>query len=782
MIPVPTRVDPSAVLADLARPSERPRAASALAGAVGAEALLVLVRDPTVDAMVAAPGFSPTLPSGKGWPEVFDRAKAPGHQELEVEWPRGRPSTATLLASSDGAAFVFLGRPLQPGALEALDATLSVFAALLVAEYRAFILQGEAAAAREAAQHGRQLAAALESSRREVEALVRDQHRLNRVAQRLNATNLDLEKLVQTLTDETTALVGAQFGAFFYTSIAEDGESFLLYALSGAPRSAFERFGTPRNTAVFGPTFAGERIVRFDDVRESSSYGKSAPHFGMPEGHLPVVSYLAVPVTSHTGKVLGGLFFGHPERARFTEQHERLLTAVASHAATAMENAALYRTALQAEATQARLRAEAETQRTAAEHLARRRSQLQELTTALAEATAPDEVAEIATSLALRDIEALSSVAFFLNQEHGDARLASFRNADPRGPVTRWQFMPLDAPLPLAQAMRERRFISFETREALLDAFPNLADSVFTAAQLQAAVAVPLQARGGVIGGVAFSFSRPKRLSVDDQEFIISFATECTQALERARLLEAERVIKLQREALISELQQTIHNNELFAGVLAHDLRNPLSAITTAAQLAMVRAGSDQLLKPLSRVLSSGQRMGRMIDQLLDFTRLRVGGGVQLTPREVDLRELSEEVIEELEPVHPDWSMRLEAQGDCRGEWDRDRLMQVVSNLAANAVHHGVAEHGLTITVDGSHAEDVVLRVHNMGTVPAELLPRLFEPFRGSQQRRAGSKGLGLGLFITRMLVTAHGGEVSVTSTETEGTTFRVTLPRRRAG
>jgi PAS domain S-box-containing protein len=159
----------------------------------------------------------------------------------------------------------------------------------------------------------------------------------------LLASELDAEKLVGRLTEDATRLVGAQFGAFFYNVTSESGESYLLYTLAGAPRSAFERFGMPRNTAVFAPTFAGEGPVRSDDITQDPRYGHNPPHHGMPQGHLPVVSYLAVPVKSRSGGVIGGLFFGHERRAVFGERQERAIVAIAAIAGPAFENAKLFR-------------------------------------------------------------------------------------------------------------------------------------------------------------------------------------------------------------------------------------------------------------------------------------------------------------------------------------------------------------------------------------------------------------------------------------------------------
>jgi PAS domain S-box-containing protein len=163
---------------------------------------------------------------------------------------------------------------------------------------------------------------------------------LARVGRALIA-ELDLETMFARLTDEATALCRAQFGAFFYNVVQEGEEAYMLYTVSGVPREAFSKFPMPRKTAVFAPTFAGTGIVRSDDITSDPRYGKSAPHHGMPHGHLPVRSYLALPVVSRSGVVHGGLFFGHEQAGVFKERDERLMVAVAAQAAVAIDNARL---------------------------------------------------------------------------------------------------------------------------------------------------------------------------------------------------------------------------------------------------------------------------------------------------------------------------------------------------------------------------------------------------------------------------------------------------------
>jgi len=160
---------------------------------------------------------------------------------------------------------------------------------------------------------------------------------------RVVAATLERDDVVQLVTDAATVATGAEFGAFFYNMIdPQSGAAYQLYSLSGAPREAFAQFPHPRATAIFAPTFRGDGTVRLDDVTKDARYGQSPPYHGMPPGHLPVRSYLAVPVKGRTGDVIGGLFFGHSTPGQFSPLHERVVDGIASWAAVALENAALY--------------------------------------------------------------------------------------------------------------------------------------------------------------------------------------------------------------------------------------------------------------------------------------------------------------------------------------------------------------------------------------------------------------------------------------------------------
>ena len=186
---------------------------------------------------------------------------------------------------------------------------------------------------------------ALNASREQAEAL----RTLNEMGRTISA-ELDLHKTVQAVTNAATDLTRARFGSFFYNVLNEAGASYMLYTLAGVSAEMFTQFPLPRATDLFGPTFRGEGVVRIDDVKNDPRYGKNSPYYGMPEGHLPVTSYLAVPVISRSGEVLGGLFFGHPDPGVFTERDEIVVSGLASQAAVAMDNARLYEAAKKARA------------------------------------------------------------------------------------------------------------------------------------------------------------------------------------------------------------------------------------------------------------------------------------------------------------------------------------------------------------------------------------------------------------------------------------------------
>jgi two-component system sensor histidine kinase/response regulator len=226
------------------------------------------------------------------------------------------------------------------------------------------------------------------------------------------------------------------------------------------------------------------------------------------------------------------------------------------------------------------------------------------------------------------------------------------------------------------------------------------------------------------------------------------------------------------------ELANNLRMNEMFVGILGHDLRNPLSSIVNGAQLLERVVTDEAQLRTLRRMTSSAGRMKDMIEQLLDLTRARLAGGLGFinSRRQLDVTDLVSRAADELRPTAPGRQVVIATTGACHTVGDSTRLLQVFSNLISNALHHGTPETPVSVTIDGFESEIVVV-VRNEGAVPADILPRIFDPFRGARSS-SGSQGLGLGLFISQQIVLAHGGIITVESTTKDGTTFSVRLPK----
>lgn len=257
---------------------------------------------------------------------------------------------------------------------------------------------------------------------------------------------------------------------------------------------------------------------------------------------------------------------------------------------------------------------------------------------------------------------------------------------------------------------------------------------------------------------------------IESTDLLVAFVLDVTE----------QKRVETERAGLLEERESDLEFLEMFMGMLGHDLRNPLGAIRMSAELLAMSDDAQARSKSASRILSSSRRMERMVDQLLDLTRIRLAGGMLVEPRRLDLRELCSRTIDELTAANPDATVRMEVSGDVTGEWDGDRLLQVVSNLLGNAIQHADGDAEVTLRLAGD-GDEVRLSTHNPGAIPAELLPVIFDPFRGSQQT-GNRQGLGLGLFISKYIVEAHGGTIEVESSSERGTTFTARLPRRAGG
>jgi len=228
----------------------------------------------------------------------------------------------------------------------------------------------------------------------------------------------------------------------------------------------------------------------------------------------------------------------------------------------------------------------------------------------------------------------------------------------------------------------------------------------------------------------------------------------------------------------LRELTETLRLNELFTAVLGHDLRNPLGAILNSANLLERVSKDDVVRQSAARMADSGRRMSRMIEDMLDLTRARLGGGIPLRPQECDLGQILQRVLQEHAGALAEGRFDIAQEGELAGFWDADRLAQVASNLVGNALEHGQAGEPIRVSLQGLHPELVSFSVTNEGEVPPQVLPQLFDPFRGAQRHLGRSEGLGLGLYIVQQIVLAHSGRVDVQS-DGQHTSFVVQLPRR---
>ncbi len=594
--------------------------------------------------------------------------------------------------------------------------------------------------------------AALQDTNQTLQALIDASHTLS--------ANLDLEKVVQAVTDTATREAGARFGAFFYNVVDARGESYTLYTLSGASREAFASFPMPRNTQLFGPTFRGE-VVRIDDVRQDPRYGKSAPYHGMPPGHLPVRSYLAVPVISRTGEVLGGLFFGHDQPGVFGEREERLVLGLAAQAAIAIDNARLYE----------------------AERFARAQAETAEARAVfLAEASAI-----LASSL---DYETtLASVARLAVPTLGD--WCAVHVAEQGGPIRCLAAAHRDpAKSRLARELQERYPIKATSRHGVprvlrtgqpelhpdfpawwLQGVARDADDLATLRGFgfTSMMIVPLLARGRALGTITcLTAESGRRYDKADLAFAEELARRAATAVDNTRLY--------------AEAHAANRAKDEFLATVSHELRTPLNAILGWAQLLRLGQRDEATLRrALDTIERNAKAQARLVNDLLDVSRA-IAGKLRLDLRSVHLPGVIAATLETLRPAAEVKAIRFATALDPSVDQvvaDPDRLQQIVWNLVSNAVKF--TPQGGRVEVQVAHVESQVeITVADTGVgIPREFLPYVFERFRQADSTTTRThSGLGLGLGIVRHLVELHGGAVRAESAgKGQGARFTVTLP-----
>ncbi|MBK4739344.1 sensor histidine kinase [Noviherbaspirillum pedocola] len=237
-------------------------------------------------------------------------------------------------------------------------------------------------------------------------------------------------------------------------------------------------------------------------------------------------------------------------------------------------------------------------------------------------------------------------------------------------------------------------------------------------------------------------------------------------------------------ESVARYAQMMQGSQHLFLAILGHDVRSPLSAINVGAHVLLLdETSSAKQTKVASRILSSAERLGSIVNDLLDFAASNSGEGIPVKPTSTDLTTVCADVVEEMRTIHADRTISLNLSGNLRGHIDRARIGQALSNLVGNALQHGMAETPVTVTVQG-RPDEITLAVHNEGkAIPPVTQQTLFDPIKRralhpTQDHQGRVRNLGLGLYIANEIAEAHGGSITVVSTEKNGTTFTIHLPR----
>lgn len=265
-----------------------------------------------------------------------------------------------------------------------------------------------------------------------------------------------------------------------------------------------------------------------------------------------------------------------------------------------------------------------------------------------------------------------------------------------------------------------------------------------------------------------------------DAEILRAKVSVFVELYQRGEMLKTQAMELSERRRIEAEIAAAVEFQQRLVGIVGHDIRSPLAALLATAKMLLTMGElTDRQAKAIDRIARSGVRIESIVQVLLDFASARIGGGIQIRRRPVDLHTLVPKAIEELHQAHPGRPIHYVPEGDGRGEWDPDRLMQVLVNLLDNALKY--SPEGTPVTVFTRLEPDtVVLEVHNTGEpIPDSLMPSLFEPFRrGAQSAHTVKMSLGLGLYIVQEIVRSHGGTADVRSSQEQGTVFRVRLPR----
>jgi signal transduction histidine kinase len=321
--------------------------------------------------------------------------------------------------------------------------------------------------------------------------------------------------------------------------------------------------------------------------------------------------------------------------------------------------------------------------------------------------------------------------------------------------------MPLSASTPGAEAFRRLEAAWLGSAGAIEERFPAMRELLLATGDT-AWTALPLTTEAGPLGVMGLQFAAPLAFDAEQRAFLVELAGLTARALQRAGRHDEERETRAFQHRLI--------------GIAGHELRNPLTVVLSSAEHLARGATGDRDKRASARLLRNARRMDRVVRDLVDYAQAQAEGRLHIAPREVDFHELCVRVLASLSSVHPERPVTYQRGEEGRGRWDPDRLEEVLENLLVNALKYGAADRPVYV---GWYSEstELVLKVHNDGhPIPPAVLPHVFDPFRRGEEHGVRDS-LGLGLYIVRQIVAAHGGRVDVRSDRETGTTFVVRLP-----